>query len=112
MKWVLACYVLLVVIAPVYKGSGLFMDSFFSFIAMIVLILGYLSRCGRVATFNAMFLVAMVRGVHFLMDLFIFKDSSLNFLVWVFVVLVELGLSFFYLMDATRYECVKELEEK
>ena len=112
MKWFLIGYIVLILVVPVYKGSGLFIDSLFSVFSMVVLILGYLSRCGRVANFNAMFTIALVRGIQLLVDLFIFKDTSLNFLVWVFMILVEFGLAFFYLIDASRFECVKELEEK
>ena len=112
MKGFLIAYIVLAILVPVYKDSGLFIDSFFTALCILVLILGYLSLCGRVVPMNCMLFIAVIRGANFLMDLFIFKNSSLNFLVWVFIVLAELGLSLFYAIDASRYECVKELEEK
>lgn len=112
MRGVLVAYIVLVVIVPIYKDSGLFMDSFFSFICMIILILGYLSRCGRIVSFNCMLFISLLRGCNFLMDIFFFKNASLNLVVWIIIVVVELGISFFYLMDSSRYEIVKELEEK
>lgn len=112
MKGVLIAYLILIILVPIYKDGGLFMDSFFTFLCGVVLILGYLSRCGRVVSFNSMVFIVVIRSANFLMNLFVFKSSSLNLLVWVPIVLVELGISFFYLRDASRYECVKELEEK
>lgn len=112
MKVCLGVYLVIILLLPIYKGSGLFIDSLFSFICAVVLILGYLSRCGRVLPFNTMFVVALIRGLNFLADVFFLKNSSLNLVVWVFIVLLELGISFFYLLDSSKYECVKELEEK
>lgn len=112
MKWCLAVYSVLVIALPIYKGHGLFMDSLFSLACLIVLILGYLSRCGRVLPFNTMFFVALIRGLNFLADIFFLKKVSLNLVVWVFLIFIELSITFFYLLDSSRYECVKELEEK
>lgn len=112
MKWSLVGYSGLVLLLPIYKGHGLFIDSFFSLASLIVLILGYLSRCGRFVNFNTMFILALVRGMNFLADIFFLKKVSLNFVVWVFLVFIELSIAFYYLLDSSRYECVKELEEK
>ena len=112
MRWVLFFYLAVVAIVPVYKGSGLFIDSWFTGICGLVLILGYLNRCGRVGDFKPMLFIVIVRASQFFSDLFFLKKVSLNLLVWVLIILLEVGLSFFYLVDSSRYECVKELEEK
>lgn len=112
MRWILSFYLIVIVIVPVYKGSGLFIDSIFTGLCGLVLILGYLSRSGRIGDFKSLLFIVIIRCSHFFADLFFLKKVSLNFLVWVLIILLEVGLAFFYLVDSSRYEIVKELEEK
>lgn len=112
MRWVLLIYLLFIAVVPIYKNGGLFIDSWFTGICGVILILGYLNRCGRVGDLKPMLLIIICRGINLFSVVFILKNCSLNFLVWVLIVLFEIGLSFFYLLDSSRYECVKELEEK
>ena len=83
MRVCLIVYVIIALLLPMYKGSGFFIDSFSTVIVIILLVCGLASCYGRFMDFNPMFIIALVRGVHVLLNFFFFKQS-INYLFSLF----------------------------
>lgn len=109
MKICLIVYIIIALLLPIYKGDGMFIDSFSTILVIILLICGLANCYGRFIDISPMLLIGLVRGVHFLLNIFVFKNQ-INYIGLIILFILELGLSTFYLFDNSRYECVRVRE--
>jgi len=109
MKVYFVIYLIISLIVPIYKGTGFFIDSLSTWISIIMLFLGLLSCYGRFIDFSPMLYLAMSRGAHFLLNFFFFK-KELNYISLSLLFVLELGLCILYLIDKSKFECVRERE--
>lgn len=102
-------YSICVFLVPMYKGSGLGMDSFLSFVCWVIMLCGCLSCHGRLFDFLPMTFIAGIRTIQICFYIFI-KHGSVNIWTTILVLGVELILNMLYISDKSSYSYIKEEE--
>lgn len=108
-KIMCSVYALVAIVVPIFKGSGLFMDSFISFICMLLVVGGGISCHGRLFDFTSMIPVTGIRALQFVYYLFYQRDA-MNFITFTIIVLLEIIINVYCLVDKSIYSYVKEEE--
>lgn len=103
-------YSLFVFLMPVYKDSGIGIDSIVSFICWVIMFGCCLSCHGLIFDFLAIFPVVTIRSLFVLYGVFI-KKGEVNYVFFAVIVIIELVLNMLYLSDKDNYEYVKEEED-
>ena len=109
MKICLIVYLVLAIMLPIYKGNGLFIDSFSTVIVIALLCIGLADCYGKGFDVTPLFSTTFVRVSHFLINFF-FMKNPINYIFYVLLIIFEISLSLLILMDKSKYECIKERE--